>query len=222
MIRLPLTFAALALMATASFAADVIAPAPAAGDWGGYFVGVQGGGAVSGGAEFTPGTTAPGTPGEFDVEGGFGGVYYGRNWQSGNWVYGLEGSLSFGKIDGAEDLGGGADIDAKIDAFTATRAKVGYSFDDILLFVAGGFSLAHVEAEATDAGGSPLFDDSAWAKGFTFGAGADMKVSENWTARVEYLFVNYGDEDFSLAGTSGTKIDLNDLHLVRGGFSYRF
>ena len=63
-----------------------------------------------------------------------------------------------------------------------------------MVFAAGGFSLARLSVE----GGG--FDDDVWLKGFTVGAGVEAKFSENWSGRLEYMFIDYADEDVDLGG----------------------
>src|SRR5688572_18011649 len=98
--RILLAGAALAATTLGSQAADLgYAPAPV-DVWSGFFVGIQGGYGW-GDADYAfldTGTFDEANPSSFEIEGGLGGLYYGRNWQSGSFVYGLEGSISFGDL----------------------------------------------------------------------------------------------------------------------------
>jgi len=94
------------------------------------------------------------------------------------------------------------------------RGRVGYAFDRFMVYGTGGLAIANVEANA---GG---FTDSATALGWTTGAGLEGAVSDNITARVEYLYQDFGRESFTLGGNT-VRSDL-DNSTVRFGVSYKF
>jgi outer membrane immunogenic protein len=214
--RILLAGAAFAALTSTSFAAD-LAVEPVAGDWSGYFVGVQGGFAW---ADLTVDAPVPDVElYSADMKGGFGGAYWGRNWQSGSWVYGLEGSISIAALE--TDEAPAVDFDApavEIKAFSTSRLKLGYAFDNFMLFAAGGLSIAKANVE------NPAGDDDAYLKGFTVGAGIEAKFEGNWSARVEYLYINYETEERTIFDGPVTTYDISaeDVSLVRGGLAYHF
>lgn len=216
--RLILAGAALTALTSASYAADpaeVFAPVDV---WSGWYVGVQGGYGFDGEVEYddVSGLMIP-QPATFDIDGWNGGLFYGRNWQSGNLVFGLDGSISFADMDGVSNPPGDP-LGVTIEAFSASRLRVGYAFDNFLIYAAGGFSLAMVDV---DFGGLDSGDD--FLKGFTVGAGAEFMISESWSARVEYLYFDYGDE--TVRGDTDNSIEANieaDMHVVRAGIAYHF
>ena len=69
-----------------------------------------------------------------------------------------------------------------------------------------------------------IVDDDAWLKGFTVGAGIEAKFAENWSARVEYMFIHYGDEQRTVFDGADNTYDISveDVHAVRGGIAYHF
>jgi len=199
--------AALVAFTSAALAADPVVDTGS--DWSGYFLGVQGGHSWSD-LEYD----GLGIQDEAELEGPFGGLYYGRNWQSGDVVYGLEGSVSVAHMK-KEFMIDFPVVEPGVRAFTTNRAKIGMAFDNFLVFVAGGVSLASLEIEGS------LGDDDVWALGWTAGGGVEAKLAEHWSARVEYLYVDYSRETF-FEGTI-SEIDAEvDGHLVRGGIAYRF
>ncbi len=215
--RVLLAGAAVIAMAGVSFAADMPAAYPVeqafvapVDTWSGWYAGLQGGYAfgdldVSGGTAYTS-----------DTEGPLGGFYWGRNWQFDNIVLGLDGSLSFSSIEDQNPLGPtAANPDVTIDGFSASRVRIGYALDNVLIFAAAGFSLARAEVE--NATGS----DDAWLKGWTVGAGADVKLVDNWSARLEYMYFNYDTEQRTVTGNT-YQIDVEDMHVIRGGVAYHF
>lgn len=209
---------AFAALTTASSAADVAAEP--VDIWSGFYAGIQGGYAFGQSDSVSQG----GEEDEVDHDGAFGGLYYGRNWQSGDWVFGLDGSLSWANIEGEFefDVGLGSDIvETNVDFFSASRARVGYAFDNVLLFAAAGASFAHVEGEYID-GGVVDDEDEEWLMGFTVGAGVEAKFTEHLSARLEYMYINYGDDTIDFDDiTEPSEIDL-DLHIVRAGIAYHF
>jgi len=218
--RTLLALAALAASSTGALAADmpVVAADEAVvasqSDWGGFFVGVQGGYAWGeAGIE-----TSTGFESEYDIDGFVGGLLFGRNWQFDNIVLGLDSSVSIADVEGGDTDGAGT-----IEGFSATRLKLGYAIDNFLVFIAGGFSLARVEVDP-----EAPFDleaESEWAKGWTIGGGVETKFSENWSGRVEALYIDYSDVDFDFTLPVDVDGDLDaspDMVVVRGGVAYHF
>ena len=54
--------------------------------------------------------------------------------------------------------------------------------------------------------------------GWTIGAGAEVGLTPNWSAKVEYLFVNLADERYALTGLDHDFAN----SLLRFGFNFRF
>jgi outer membrane immunogenic protein len=65
------------------------------------------------------------------------------------------------------------------------------------------------------------FSDSKTKIGWTLGAGFEKKFSQNWSVKLEYLYLDFGTETF-LAGTGlDTNVHLRD-HVARVGVNYQF
>lgn len=214
--------AALVALSSASFAADMpmypaeaaVAPVADVNDWGGFYLGVQGGYSwVDGEADATI-TAIPAGIGAIDIEeDGFAiGLYSGFNRQFGNWVVGIDNSISY------------VDIEAdgfNINAFSTTRGRVGYSFGNFMVFGAGGLALARAEIDFDDAIGTGGDDDHLMV-GWTAGGGIEAKFGGNWSARVEYLYSDFGSERFASDEIPVT-VDVDyDMSVVRGGIAYHF
>ena len=88
-------------LATSAFAADLPRAMPPTRapifvpgySWTGFYVGINGGGAW-GSSDWS------GFASDNDVSGGMVGVTAGYNWQSGQWVFGLEGDIDWSNIKG--------------------------------------------------------------------------------------------------------------------------
>jgi outer membrane immunogenic protein len=208
--RILLAGAALAALSSASFAADLSAPVEDVDIWSGYFVGIAGGYAfkdVDGTVDTFPEDSRESD--DFII-----GVYYGRNWQSGNLVFGLDSSFNYIGIDEEDVSRFGDDLEA--DFLGLSRLKVGYAFDHTMIYAAGGLATTILEAEDT----VTADDDDDWAFGWTIGAGVEHKFSENWSARIEYAYFNIESDDMSLDGL-GVDVDIEG-HIIRGGVAYHF
>ena len=162
--------------------------APVVANWNGDYFGVLGG--------YT-GDHLSSSAGGFNANGGSIGFYTGRNWMFGQAVVGVEGSTSFGSIngDGPQPLAASTHYH---DYFLSDiRGRAGWSFDRWLPFVAAGVafdSSSQFDRANGDYRGD-VFQYSA-----TIGAGLDYALTDRVTLRGEYAFAR------SL-GTITTKLD---------------
>ena len=154
--------------------------------------------------------------GKADVDGWVFGGQAGYNWQSNQFVFGIEadfqatgqeGAITFCSIPGCGAGAFSVTADYKLDWFGTLRARAGVLVNPrVLLYATGGLAVGHFEADYT-AGivGLPAvaFSDSQTKAGWAAGAGIEAFVAKNWLFRVEYLFMDLGDVA-SAAGTTGT------------------
>jgi outer membrane immunogenic protein len=206
------------LMGTAS-AADLPRQAPVykapayvapVSNWTGFYLGINGGGAW-GSSQWT------GLGTDFDVSGGLIGGTIGYNWQAGNWVFGLEGDADWANIKGSTNIGG-IDFRTKNDFLATARGRIGYTFDRAMLYGTGGAAIGSVKASVPGFGSA-----SETNVGWTAGAGLEYAFAPNWSAKVEYLYVDLGNVDCGGAcGFAGSnKVDFT-TNVVRGGVNFRF
>lgn len=149
-----------------------------------------------------------------DTNGVAGGLYAGYNYQiTPNIVVGAEADFTLSDIEDTKS-GGGTTLTSKSDWNSNFRARVGYSFDRYLIYGAGGLALADLEVEGN--GDS----DSKTALGWTLGVGGEAAITNNVTAKLEYVYQDFGDQDFNLNG-QGVSSDFSDQQ-VRVGLGYKF
>jgi outer membrane immunogenic protein len=212
-------FVSLAI-ASAAVAADMPAKTAAAAtySWSGCYVGANGGGS-SGGSDFT---TAVGngthlTPADIArvEEGGIGsanspnfigGGQLGCNWQSGTYIYGIEGDFDYFRnnpqfINATATLSDGTTTFTVSQALTTNylatlRPRLGVAADRNLFYITGGaaFTKASYTQTYLDAAapvGTGAATGSKTLVGWTAGAGWEYAWNHSWTFRLEYLFTSF-------------------------------
>lgn len=205
--------AALALLATTSIAtaADMGTAAPYSKapmarvfDWTGFYIGAGGG----------YGWT---NTSNLDMKGGFVGGQLGYSAQFGSWVLGIEADGHWANIEQTVGVVGLATAQSKIDAYGTVRGRVGYAFDQVLLYGTGGVAFADNKITATLLGLSA--SDSQVHIGWTAGAGVEFALNRNWSAKVEYLYADFGSKAYfnNLITTGNIQVST-----VKGGINYRF
>jgi high affinity Mn2+ porin len=61
-----------------------------------------------------------------------------------------------------------------------------------------------------------------WRLGWTLGAGVEIPVSPHWTAKIEYLFTDFGISSVAFPAAAQRFGSDVSLHEMRAGLSYRF
>lgn len=171
-----------------------------------------------------------------------GGGHVGYNWQTSNWVFGVEVSGSGAEIEGGSTLlntsgnpakGLGDDLfDSKIRALFLAIVRLGYAWDRSLLYVKGGYAGAQVKTELREANPQDVngkcacggFDEK-WRSGATVGAGLEYALTDSWILGLEYNYVRLGGHrDLIADGVSSALLAdaPRDLHLLTGRLSYKF
>ncbi len=193
--------------------APVYTPVPVY-NWSGFYVGINGGGAFG----HSSVSNVLGSQG-FNVDGGLVGGTIGYNYQVGQWVFGVEGDIDWADIRGSTNSGPcvGGTCSVKNDWLATVRGRVGYAFDRFMPYVTGGGAFVDVKTSA------PGFaSNSNTQAGWTVGGGLEFAINGPWTAKVEYLYVDLGNDTCD-AGSCGVSTT-TDFHtnIVRAGINYRF
>jgi len=155
-----------------------------------------------------------------------GGVQVGADYQfAPNWVLGVEGQFSW--------LGGNNNVVTFPNGFAYTNdqrglgsvtGRIGYTWGPALLYVKGGYAYSDNRETLVLAGvPQPFAFDHNHRDGYTVGAGLEYMFAQNWSAKAEYQYYNFGRTQFV------TPVDLapfgsfrNDEHTVKVGLNYRF
>jgi outer membrane immunogenic protein len=226
-------FALLALSST-GLAADLPLKAPAmtnaapATSWAGlYFGGAAGMGLFA--SEFTDfgEVTTPKTITNKGTTFNVGGTA-GYNWQWRSAVFGLEADGSWTDYNQTTVGHPNFAIQAKTNWFSTARVRAGLGADNILFSVTGGAAFADYKNTAQSAfaphmcgqNGGSWSCPSGTSTGLAVGAGIEAMLAQNWSVKVEYLYLNLPSvtttDVVSGAGYSWN----NSAHILRFGANY--
>jgi opacity protein-like surface antigen/outer membrane receptor protein involved in Fe transport len=195
-------------------------PAAVAGryNWSGFYLGLNAGGAFG-----TNTVTASGGGGSASVkEAGFlGGAQFGANYQTGPMVWGFEADYDASTQNKSLPVGVLTGSTSQTPWFATLRGRVGIAFDRTLLYgTAGGAagelrSIVNIPAGTTNT----TVTYGTW----TAGAGVEYGITDNLSARVEYLYLDKGHIATGFIGPPATTITSRvQDNLVRAGLNYRF
>jgi outer membrane immunogenic protein len=239
-----------ALLATAAFtqvasAADLTTKAPMlyaapAWSWAGLYVGVNAGYGIGSnpttqggnGAGFGLGNLAL-TQDTMAPQGFVGGGQIGYNWQwTPNWLLGVE--VDF---QGTSQKDSSCSVECGLLPLNASqtmpwfgtaRARVGYVNGDYLWYVTGGGAWAKVNSDDSvgffGSTGSGSFTETKG--GFAVGAGVETHLAGNWTAKLEYLYMDLGTitNTYAAPSTLGGSVTVGSEirdNIVRVGLNYK-
>ena len=221
-------------MATSAFAADIyrddagsLKDSYAPGfSWTGFYLGANVGYAwgdvdISSnddGFDETPGGIS------YEADGVIAGGQLGYNWQRGSFVIGVEGEIGYLGAEGDERIVASPSNfgDTEFGAYGVLAARLGYAVDRSLFYVKGGWALASVETDAgdlNDASDRTKLDETL--SGYAIGGGVEYALSQNWTVKAEYLYMNFGDENSSNIDGDNFEHEI-DVHTAKVGVNYKF
>jgi outer membrane immunogenic protein len=178
------------------------------GDWNGFYVGGHAGyiEAKTSGDEF--GILGP----QSDSGTGGGGIFGGQigyNIQAGEFLIGIEADGSFLDVSATEiDLKD--TYTADYDWFASVRGRAGLVLhENTLVYATGGLAFSQL-----DLGEDGTFDMT----GFTLGGGVEHMFTAQWSAKVEYLYANFGEVE-------GPFVDPTfepEFHIIRAAVNFHF
>jgi high affinity Mn2+ porin len=102
------------------------------------------------------------------------------------------------------------------------RARLGYAPGHWLFYATGGFAWAYDQQSLTQVATGNTETPFLWRLGWTVGGGVEVPIIPHWTARLEYLFKDYGRYTASYSGGAqpiSSDLTLNEL---RFGLNYQF
>jgi outer membrane immunogenic protein len=206
------------LMTGSAFAADAVIneePVEAGFTWSGLYAGIDFGYAAGKSNLLTPGG------GPIDPDGFIGGIHIGVNHEMANrFVLGAEADVAYNNVEGLTVLSNTL-VKNELRWSGSARLRAGYAFDRTLPYVTAGVAAARYEVTLTSADISlPVHDETHI--GWTVGAGVEHAFTDEWIARVEYRYSDFGRKDLSISNDAvPASVDLK-THDIRLGLSYKF
>jgi outer membrane immunogenic protein len=180
-----------------------------------------------------------------NLDGVIGGGQVGYNWQFPGWGWGngfvlgfeadIQGSSertsdNFSVLVPPEVTGSFSD---KLQWFGTVRARAGIAFDRVLPYVTGGWAYGgrKLSGDVTvDGTESPFSASSSNMDGWTAGAGIEWAFWDHWTAKFEYLYIDFSNRDnttvFGPTDDPASPLTLTTGHFMenigRVGVNYKF
>jgi len=193
------------------------------------------------------------------MNGAIAGGQIGYNWQSSNWVFGLEADAQWSDEKGrgafscaATAIGGvclpgltflpagvtgtSLAVDTHLEWFGTMRGRVGVlATPRVLFYGTGGLAYGSFKTTGAFVGAAPagvavaaVGSTSDVRVGWTVGAGVEGKITNNWSAKIEDLYMDFDSfraGTFTLAPASliSGNVDTHFRdHVLRVGLNYTF
>jgi outer membrane immunogenic protein len=205
-------------------------------DWSGFYIGANGGWGSSRKCwDFVNATATVFTSeGCHDATGGTAGGQIGYRWQTGTWVFGVEGQGNWADLHGRNisTLTPAFTNDSRIGAFGLLTGQIGYAANNVLLYIKGGAAVTDDRfrsfSTATGVIATDTANDTRW--GGTVGAGLEFGFTPNWSAAIEYDHLFMGNRTYTFTnngvlGVTGTQFServKQDVDLVTVRVNYRW
>ena len=183
-------------------------------NWTGFYLGINGGYGF-GKSDWSAVPTASNKPKGYLIGG-----TVGYNYQVGSFVYGLEGDIDYADVKDSVACAPGITCETRNRWLATFRGRVGYAFDRWLPYITGGGAYGNVRANVTAPVAGVTASASSNQLGWTVGAGLEYAFLSNWSAKIEYLYVDLGSFD------TGPAPVVNNVsfkeNIVRAGINYKF
>jgi opacity protein-like surface antigen len=199
--------------ARAPVAAEVVAPTAL---WQGFYAGVHAGWG-RGRTAFDP--LIFGNLFDHGYSGAVLGGQFGWNYQVGQIVLGLEATLAYSTLSGSVP---GPFFTTQLNWLGTMGPRLGFAFDRALVYAKGGLAMAGFRSGVVN----PGFDiRGPFARsGWFLGGGVEYAFAPNWSVRLEYNYLNFGNGPvtFQQVGMAGVALPARiDAHTVTVGLNYR-
>ena len=129
------------------------------------------------------------TNSSIDPSGIAGGGQIGYNWQVGQFVFGAEADI---QASAADDTF--APYKFSNPWFGTVRGRAGYAINNVLLYGTFGLAYGNLDAQL----GS--LEENKTLVGWAGGLGMEVGFTPNWSAKVEYLYMDLGSRAYTITG----------------------
>jgi outer membrane immunogenic protein len=217
-------------MAVRAMPVKALPPAPV-WSWSGCYVGLEAGGAW--GRESVT-ATSPAVDAGLPItsvhpSGALGGGTIGCNYQTGQFVFGVENDISATGLSGTsgDHLPFATTFSHSVSSswLDTLRARAGIAWDRSLFYVTGGAAFTDIKDSATGPGAGTVLGTTN-RTGWTAGVGVEYMFTPQISAKVEYLYADFGTLHDPFDAVSGGVFVGANTHLteniVRAGINYHF
>jgi high affinity Mn2+ porin len=102
------------------------------------------------------------------------------------------------------------------------RGRIGYAPGSWLFYATGGFAWSYDQLTLTQLASGTTDMPFLWRLGWVAGAGVEVPILPHWSARLEYLFTDYGTSSVLFAN-AGQRFNSDfSLQELRAGLNYQF
>jgi outer membrane immunogenic protein len=149
-----------------------------------------------------------------------GGLTAGYNWQSSNFVFGIESDFNYFGVRGSKTSGPvlypccapstfTVNSSVSSDWLITLRPRIGIASNNWLFYATGGLAVANVKSDFsftdTFASAAESASISKTKAGWTAGVGTEYAVMNGWSVKAEYLYVDLGRD-----GTTSSNLHNRD------------
>jgi outer membrane immunogenic protein len=165
----------------------------------------------------------------------------GANYQVDSWVIGIEAQASWARFRGSSTCAAGqlppagpppipiaSNCTATLDSLGTAAVRLGWAFDHLLLYGKGGAAWTNNSYQVTmsTTAGQLLLSTNELRWGWMAGIGVEYAFTDNWSAKVEYNYMDFGGDALRFIDTTGfVLMDTNlrqRINIVKVGVNYRF
>jgi outer membrane immunogenic protein len=220
--------------------------APPAFSWGGGYIGLNAGYGFGDAGLSLVGLGGAGWDGYYPPLGSYnftragfvGGEQSGFNYQVGSFVLGAEGDFQYSDVSGNSYTGGtgfggyAVKLQQRMEWFGTDRGRLGFTpTDRLLVYGTGGLAVGRVSSTSElDFSGATHYDQfgAQTRAGWTAGGGVEYAFTNNWTAKIEYLYYDLGTTTLVASGNPSNAPYLTQTRfptqgsIVRAGVNYKF
>jgi outer membrane immunogenic protein len=193
---------------------------------GGNYLNATGGAAppnVAGSGDFPASIAALSHTYQPDSWGGLAGAQIGCNWQSGINVIGFEADGQWTDLKNSADAAFAAfanpgspaftnaahteHVSSKLEWLATFRARGGFAFDRVLIYVTGGVAVGGITSETNVSfatfpvnpvynGAIHIGSDRFTRVGWVLGVGGEYAFAPRWSVKAEYLYIDLGEHTY--------------------------
>ena len=181
-----------------------------------------------------PGNTAGTTTVRVNSTGPMYGGQIGCDYQfAPSWVVGVEGAVSAGALRGSTvvplpaNAGDTANVTVRTDFIPSLTGRLGYAFDQWLFYGRGGVAWTNDKYSVTGVFTGVPFDAEGLGMrtGWTAGAGVEWAFTNDWSARLEYDYYDFGHSNVLMSDATNGFASIvtyrQSAQMVKLGLNFR-